>query len=180
MLTIFYRLAAFKDVMLTDEATIRTNFLHLLSHLLLHEGHRSTSGKGANLKLTHLLDNDNTQNGDTEKIDSAVSIQVEKTTSEVKLEFTGNGTDLGDILHEVYDNDKPAKDGCSTEERKFVVLALRNLLCISYKAKYTVIEGKFCNASSTANKSRRCSKRNVQQCCLHLKRVRHKRYIFFL
>ena len=124
--------------MLANEAIIRTNFLHLLSHLLLREGHRATAGKEASQKLAHLLDSDDTHGKDTEGIDSVTSLDEEK-----KLEFTGNGTDLADILYGAYDSD--TKKGSCIDEKKFVVLALRNLLCVSYEAKDTVIEGKFCN-----------------------------------
>ena len=152
-LKLFYLLAAFKDVMLADATTIRTNFLHLLSHLLLREGKRTTSDKGTTLKLTQLLDTDNTQDRDTVRVDDITSIQDEKSTSEEKLEFSGNGADLCCILYGVYDIDKHTKEGCSSEEGTFVVLALRHLLCISYKAKETAIEGKFRNNVSEVGQS---------------------------
>ena len=152
-LKLFHLVAAFKDVMLADETTIRTNFLHLLSHLLLREGKRTTSGTGTKLKLTQLLDTDNTQDRDTVRVDDITSIQDEKSTSEDKLEFSGNGADLCCILYGVYDIDKHTKEDCSIEERTFVVLALRHLLCISYKAKETAIEGKFRNNVSEVGQS---------------------------
>lgn len=135
--------------MLADETTIRTNFLHLLSHLLLREGKRTTSGKSGNQKLTRFLDTDDTHGRDTETVDDVTSLHNKKSTLEEKLEFKGNGADLCRILYVVYDSDKQTKEGI--EERKFVVLALRNLLCISYTAKETAIEGKFRNKVSDGN-----------------------------
>ena len=131
---IFDLVAAFKDVMATGEIALRANFLHLLSHLLLREGRRATSDKNASNKLAHLLDADNTSEDDTERIKDVAGIHSEK--------FQGNGADLCRILYGVYDdNDKETKEGICNDERKFCVLAFRNLLCISYKAKETAIEG---------------------------------------
>ena len=136
----FYLEAAFKDVMATGETALRTHFLHLLSHLLLREGKRTTSDKNASHKLAHLLDADNTREDETERMKDVASIRSE-TASEETTSFQGNGVDLCRILHGVYaDDDKQTKDNYN-DERKFCVLAFRNLLCISYKAKETAVEG---------------------------------------
>ena len=121
--------------MLTDKTAIRTVFLHLLAHLLLREGKRMVSGNGPTLRLARLLDTDKTKEEGTEILHEATSIRNEE--SALKFE----GEELYRVLDGVYDNDKQTKEGSYMEERKFVVLALRNLLCISHKAKETAIKG---------------------------------------
>lgn len=137
----FFPVVAFQQVMLTDELKIRSSFLHLLSHLLFREGKRVVSGNDADLKLTRLLDSDKTQDGGAERADDVTAVPSEN--SEEKNECVVDGAELCRLLLGAYNNgDKQAKEGI--EERKLVVLALRHLLCVSYKAKETAIEGVWC------------------------------------
>lgn len=137
--------------MVTGEITLlRTNFLHLLSHLLLREGKRTTLDKTTSHKLAHLLDAGNTSEDDAERMEDVASIHSERASQETP-KFQGNGADLCRVLHGVYaDDDKQMKDSCN-DERKFCVLTFRNLLCISYKAKETAIEGMCYSVSYKTN-----------------------------
>lgn len=118
-------------------STIRTHFLHLLSHLLLREGRRAVSRKGGKHNLTCLLDGDSKPANDTDE----TNLDGDESKSEEKLEIKANGAELCTILYAQYVNDTQGKQDRCVEERKFAVLALQNLLCISYKAKQNAIEG---------------------------------------
>ena len=128
---------AFKDVMFSNDVKTRTNFLHLLSHLLLREGRRSTLGKESHNKLAQLLDTSSNLTSDEEKI---VPVAQD---SEKNPKLEGNGAELCDILQKAYDDENGSKDAGCLEERSFLVLAFRNLLCISFQAKDAAVEGSF-------------------------------------
>ena len=134
----------------TDEAHLRTSFLHLLVHLLLREGKRVMAGRKANQRLADILDKnhekreENTRKVIQNGVNTGTPQEDRKMTAEndKRDEFSGNGSELCSILLLAYDEsnlqDKPLHNH---DERNYVLSALKNLFCVSRAAKATAVKG---------------------------------------